>query len=308
MKTNDEYRKENKVLYHIFAEMHDGLDDFEHDWHNWNILVDQGNVNRMLREMVTGALVADGKCTEYDSKNYIDNLVEKYLTREVQPDEFFSKRNCGRCGGLLANGRTMSRFNTDCICLKCAEAEKTHPDYQKAVDAEISAIRNGNLNFKGIGYKPEGDSIMSIKINQKYPVKVGKNEVEVTVKAQTAKGWLVETAKGRTFPVNDINRFILPEAPKPQESAPKSKLSMLDAAAEILKEASYPMSAKELIAAMEEAGLWKSGRGLTPANTLSAGLNREIAGKENPRFKKTGKGMFALAEQAEAEGCVPCAN
>ena len=67
-------------------------------------------------------------------------------------DSFFSQQNCTRCDGSLADGRTMSRFNTDCICLKCAEAEKTHPDYQKAIDAEVAAIRNGNLNFPGIGY------------------------------------------------------------------------------------------------------------------------------------------------------------
>lgn len=67
-------------------------------------------------------------------------------------DNFFSKQTCDRCGGSLANGRTMSRFNTDCLCLKCAEEEKSHPDYHKAVDAELEAICNGNLNFHGMGY------------------------------------------------------------------------------------------------------------------------------------------------------------
>ena len=46
--------------------------------------------------------------------------------------------------------------------------------------------------------KQKETQAMKIKIDQKCLVKVGKNEVEVTVKAQTAKGWLVETAKGRT--------------------------------------------------------------------------------------------------------------
>jgi hypothetical protein len=67
-------------------------------------------------------------------------------------DNFFSKQTCDRCGGSLANGRTMSRFNTDCICLKCVDAEKNHPDYQKAIDAEVAAICNGNFNFPGIRY------------------------------------------------------------------------------------------------------------------------------------------------------------
>ena len=67
-------------------------------------------------------------------------------------DEFFTKKKCDRCGGSLDGGRTMSRFNTDCLCMRCAEAEKNHPDYDKAVEAEIAEIRKGNFNFKGIGY------------------------------------------------------------------------------------------------------------------------------------------------------------
>ena len=46
----------------------------------------------------------------------------------------------------------MSRFNTACLCLACAEAERHHPDYQKAVESELAEIRKGNYNFKGIGY------------------------------------------------------------------------------------------------------------------------------------------------------------
>ena len=307
MKTENEYRKENKVLYYIFAEMHDGLDDFDHDWHNWKILVDQANVNRILREMVTGALVADGKCTEYDSKDYIDNLVTQ-KQKEAKSGNFFSQQNCDCCGGTLKGGRTMSRFNMDCLCLECAEAEKQHPDYQKAVEAEIAAIRNGNLNFEGIGYNSNGDSIMKIKINQKYLVKVGKNEVEVTVKARTAKGWLVETAKGRTFPVNDINRFILPETetistepestatPEPEkpEKAASGKPSMLEAAVEALKRSGKPMNVKEIIAAMIEANLWEPGSGKTPHLSLSSTIQRNLKkpNSQLPIKKSEERGKF----------------
>jgi hypothetical protein len=134
-----------------------------------------------------------------------------------------------------------------------------------------------------------------ITVGKKYAVKVGRNEIEVTVTEKTERGWQVASASGRIFPVNSSERFVKclgqPEIP----ASPKSRLSMLDAAAEILKGASYPMSAKELVAVMEEAELWKSPAGKTPANSLSAALNRN-AGKENPRFQKTGKGMFALAQ------------
>lgn len=68
-------------------------------------------------------------------------------------DEFLTKKRCDWCGGSLDGGRTMSRFNTDCICMACAEAEIRHPDYRKAVEAELAEIRKGNRNFKGIGYR-----------------------------------------------------------------------------------------------------------------------------------------------------------
>ena len=59
-------------------------------------------------------------------------------------DRFFTQDRCDRCGGEL-KVRTMSRFNTDCICMKCAEEERNHPDYQKAVDT-------GDMSFPGIGW------------------------------------------------------------------------------------------------------------------------------------------------------------
>jgi hypothetical protein len=72
---------------------------------------------------------------------------------------------------------------------------------------------------------------------------------------------------------------------------------MLNAAAEVLKDASHPMSAKEMIAAMEAENLWKSPGGKTPHNTLSSAINREITKKENPRFQKTAPGLYALANE-----------
>lgn len=66
-------------------------------------------------------------------------------------DEFFTQALCDRCAGSLSRGRTMSRFDTACLCHACAETERNHPDYQRAVDTEIAALRNGDRNFKGIG-------------------------------------------------------------------------------------------------------------------------------------------------------------
>ena len=45
----------------------------------------------------------------------------------------------------------MSRFDTSALCLDSLEEERQHPDYQKAVDAELAALRSGNRNYEGIG-------------------------------------------------------------------------------------------------------------------------------------------------------------
>ena len=64
-------------------------------------------------------------------------------------DNFFKSNSCERCGSEGAF--TMSRFNTERICMSCSAKEKKHPRYQEAVDAEMEAIRCGNYNFQGIG-------------------------------------------------------------------------------------------------------------------------------------------------------------
>ena len=70
-------------------------------------------------------------------------------------DLFFVARTCPRCGADLSRGRTMSRFNTDPICLACAAAERRHPDYAKACAAELAAVKAGDRNFPGIGLPPD---------------------------------------------------------------------------------------------------------------------------------------------------------
>ena len=66
-------------------------------------------------------------------------------------DEFFTKTACDRCGGTLGGGRTMSMFNTETICMACAEAERKRKDYEAARQAEIAAVKAGDMNFKGVG-------------------------------------------------------------------------------------------------------------------------------------------------------------
>jgi len=82
------------------------------------------------------------------------------------------------------------------------------------------------------------------------------------------------------------------KAAKAAEPKPK-RFSALDAAAQILAASDTPMRAKEMIAAMEAKGLWKSPGGKTPEATLYAAIIREIAAKgDKARFKKHERGVF----------------
>lgn len=62
----------------------------------------------------------------------------------------FNSPFCERCG-KETKSFTMSMFNEEYICMECKEKERQHPDYQRARDAEHEAVKNGNMNFSGIG-------------------------------------------------------------------------------------------------------------------------------------------------------------
>jgi hypothetical protein len=79
-------------------------------------------------------------------------------------------------------------------------------------------------------------------------------------------------------------------------SQAQKKPSALDAAAQVLGESGQAMACKELIDAMAAKGYWTSPGGRTPHATLYSGILKEINLKgADSRFKKTGRGKFALA-------------
>jgi hypothetical protein len=59
---------------------------------------------------------------------------------------------CDRCG-KQALSTIMSMFNRDLLCKHCKQAERQHPDYEAACAADEAAIRQGNYNFPGIGWR-----------------------------------------------------------------------------------------------------------------------------------------------------------
>ncbi|MBR5680738.1 MAG: winged helix-turn-helix domain-containing protein [Clostridia bacterium] len=159
-------------------------------------------------------------------------------------------------------------------------------------------------------------------------VKVGRNEVEVTVTEVTATGWKVKSqSTGREFEVRRIERIVTEsaeetEAAEPETAAPaepeteeednavnpapesgsgarpEKKLSLLNAAAKVLAACRTPMNCKEMIAKAVEMGLWTPTGAKTPEQTLYSGIFREIKSTEEPRFRKseTRKGSFEYAK------------
>ena len=88
------------------------------------------------------------------------------------------------------------------------------------------------------------------------------------------------------------------KAEKPQDAAPKApgKLTCLDAAAQVLKDANEPLQCKTMVARMQEQGLWTT-TAPTPAATLYSAILREITVKGyRSRFRKTDRGHFGLNE------------
>jgi len=90
-----------------------------------------------------------------------------------------------------------------------------------------------------------------------------------------------------------------PKSPKAAAEKKPKRVSALDAAAQVLAASEVPMRAKEMIAAMEAKGLWKSPGGKTPEATLYAAIIREIAAKGTAaRFKKHERGVFVAGKIA----------
>lgn len=84
---------------------------------------------------------------------------------------------------------------------------------------------------------------------------------------------------------------------KPGESK-KPRASGLNAAAQVLAKSKEAMSCGDLTKRIMDLGLWKTG-GKTPAATINAAILREIKAKGSAaRFRKVGRGLFAVGKSA----------
>ena len=148
--------------------------------------------------------------------------------------------------------------------------------------------------------------------------KVGRNLVEVRVKAKTETGWTVTTRTGRTLAVRSLEAVpgaaagiassAAPKAaakaakasakatPKSVAAVPKKGLSLLNAAATVLERSGEAMPVRAMIEEAKASGLWTPGGGKTPEQTLYSAIIREIKDKGGAsRFRKDGRGRFSFA-------------
>jgi hypothetical protein len=78
--------------------------------------------------------------------------------------------------------------------------------------------------------------------------------------------------------------------------APKEKkLSLIDAAVQVLGDTKEPMNTKQMVEQITERGLWSPGTGKTPHATLYSAILRELQKKgADARFTKIERGQFTL--------------
>ena len=69
---------------------------------------------------------------------------------------------CDRCRAAL-DASIMSKFNTDTLCLPCANDESMAPGYARASAAEAEALRRGNRNFPGIGLSGADEAFLAAR-------------------------------------------------------------------------------------------------------------------------------------------------
>ena len=122
---------------------------------------------------------------------------------------------------------------------------------------------------------------------------------KTATKARTGARRGAKSATGATAPTTEKKATAAKRPPlMSEEEAKARKLSLLDAAIEVMKQLDQPLGAKDLTVKVIGLGLWST-TGKTPEATLYSALIREIANKgEQARFKKVSRGRFALTDVA----------
>jgi len=91
-----------------------------------------------------------------------------------------------------------------------------------------------------------------------------------------------------------------PPRPPREPGAPRG-ISLIAAAANLLAENGLTMNCKQIVAELDEKGVWRSPGGKTPAATLYSAIGTEVAAKgDQSRFVRKDKGQYAASEYGVA--------
>lgn len=143
-------------------------------------------------------------------------------------------------------------------------------------------------------------SINDVNIGDEVLINIGRNVIRAEVLAvEEDKVKVRNLANGNEFFTSRLQEVVPPEEPveKTEETAaaPPKKLSLIEAAYEILKAEQRPMNTKELVKLAAGRGLWTPGKSKTPEQSLYGGIFLEIKNSRHPRFKKSEeRGKFQL--------------
>lgn len=126
---------------------------------------------------------------------------------------------------------------------------------------------------------------------------VKPSKPKVSVKATSRKATASAKLAPQPAPIRDVPTTVPPTCGSdvPSAASASKPLSGLEAAVIVLREASAPLNANDLVGLMLKRGLWKT-EGKTPAATIFAAMSREIQSKGlASRFLKAEPGRFTVA-------------
>ena len=108
---------------------------------------------------------------------------------------------------------------------------------------------------------------------------------------------VVEQVKANPELVQVVRDIVEPtEVPKQDDAKPARKLSLLEAAYNVMLLEKRPMNTREMVKLATEKGLWTPTACKTPEQSLYGAIFLEMKNRKAPRFKKSEKrGAFELA-------------
>jgi hypothetical protein len=163
---------------------------------------------------------------------------------------------------------------------------------RRTIDAVVLAVLENGWRVKSISTGKEFDTTRIVELN---PTPAQADEEAPAEAAPTADEAPVEEAPAEAN--TEEPAPLSEEAPAAEGAAepvpatdatPRvKKRSLIEAAAEILKESAEPMNTRSMVKAAVERGLWTPTNCKTPEQSLYGAIFREIKVSATPRFRKS---------------------